>query len=105
MAEFINKRPELRPSNVERDGFNNIGKPIPAFRREAARSHAEAMGLDKATSIACVSSVASQLERDKPYEALEAACQFVDLTGAYRLLAVLLIEPKPHIIGPKGRVD
>jgi hypothetical protein len=48
------------------------------------------MGLNSARAWECVSSIANQLERDKPYEAQAAGMRFLDLTGTYRLMAVLL---------------
>jgi hypothetical protein len=48
------------------------------------------MGLNSARAWECVSSIANQLEHDKPYEAQAAGMRFLDLTGTYRLMAVLL---------------
>ncbi|MNR71840.1 hypothetical protein D3C71_25180 [compost metagenome] len=85
MAEFLNQtvEPALSPMNA-------TGKVIPATAREAAYEHCKQMGLDQARAYECVSSVAEQLERDHPYEAQAAGMRFLDLTGVYRLVAVLL---------------
>lgn len=105
MAEFINKRPDLNPTKVEDDGFGNMGKPIPSFRKEAGVTCCKEMGMtDMAKVTACVSAMSAALERDKPYEAMEAAGQFLDLTGSYRLMSVLLITPKPHLVGPAATI-
>lgn len=101
MAEFVNKRPDLVPTKVEEDGFGNMGKPIPTFRKEAGVGCCRDMGMtDMAIITACVSAMSAALERDKPYEAMSAAGQFLDLTGVYRLMAVLLVSPKPRLVGP-----
>jgi hypothetical protein len=72
-------------------GFDAMGKPIPAFRKEAAYQQAKEMGVDSADDrMSLVNSVSEHLERDHPYEAQAAAMQYLDLTGAYRLMAVLL---------------
>jgi hypothetical protein len=90
MAEHLNQpKPDMD------DGFNNMGKPIPLFRKEAALKHAKAMGLDGTEAWAVVGSVAEQLERDEPYQAQRKAMVYLDLTGAYRLMAVLLTAPEP----------
>jgi len=53
------------------------------------------MGLtDNEDAWRCVGTTAEALERDKPYEAQAAAMVYLDLTGAYRLMAVLLTAEK-----------
>lgn len=76
-------------------GFNRIGKPLDNAARALAYEHCKTMGLTSARAFACVNTVAEQLERDKPFEAMEAGRRHLDLTGTYRLLAVLLTAPKP----------
>lgn len=73
-----------------------MGKPIPAYRKEAAYQQAKEMGVVSADDrISLVNSVSEHLERDHPYEAQAAAMKYLDLTGAYRLMAVLLTgEPE-----------
>ena len=85
MAEHLNQRvdPELDP-------FNGMGKPLHEEARSQAYEHCKAMGLSSARAWECVQAVANCLERDKPYEAQAAAMKFLDLTGTYRLFAVLL---------------
>lgn len=85
MAQHINQRkePPLSP-------FNNMGKPIPVTAREEALRHCLEMGLDKAGGYECVSGMAAQLELDKPYEAQATGMRHLDLTGTYRVMAVLL---------------
>lgn len=89
MAEHMNQSPTERM-----DGFDGMGKSVPPARRQAAYETCKAMGLDdSARAWECVNGVAEQIERDKPYEAQHVAMRFVDLTGAYRLMAVLLTAP------------
>jgi len=85
MAQFMN---QVKPEN--HDGFAAMGKPIPVFRRDAALQHCRDMGLETADGMAVVSGVAEQLERDEPYKAMEVGLKYLDLTGTYRLFAVLL---------------
>lgn len=92
MAEHLGQDKTHDPSYE--DGMNNMGKPIPDFRRDAAYEHCKAMGLGSADAMAAVSETAEQLERDKPYEAQGRAMKYMDITGAYRLFAVLLIHPE-----------
>jgi hypothetical protein len=71
--------------------FNNIGKPIPESRKQAAYDCAKTMGIESADErMELVSAVAVNLERDRPYEAQQAALKHLDPTGMYRLIAVLL---------------
>jgi hypothetical protein len=80
--------------NLEKPGklspFNNMGKPLSSKARQKAYDDCKRMRLDSADAWACVGAVAEQLERDRPYAAQGAAMRYLDLTGAYRLMAVLL---------------
>ena len=71
-------------------GFNAMGKPIPNTRKQASYDLLKEFGLSTDSSLECVSNVSDLLERDKPFEAMEVARKYVDLTGAYRLTATLL---------------
>jgi len=77
-------------------GFGAMGKPVPFYRRQAAMDHARAMGVDKKMAMEVAGKMAEALERDKPYEAMQAGTQVLDLTGTYRLMAVLCTAPKPR---------
>lgn len=70
--------------------FNAMGKPIPHHRRSNAYETAKAMGLDSSQAMAVVTGMAEQLSRDKPFEAQKVGLEHLDLTGTYRLMAVLL---------------
>ncbi len=85
MAEHMNQKvdPEMTPMNM-------MGKPILMKARAEGYEHCKAMGLTPARSMECVNAVAEQLQRDKPYEAQAAGMKFLDLTGTYRLFAVML---------------
>lgn len=71
-------------------GFNAIGKPVPFFRQEAGYCLARSLGLSTEESHTLVRSMAEKLEKDKPFEAQEIAMKYVDLTGYYRIVSVLL---------------
>lgn len=80
------------------NGFDAMGKPIPAYRREEAyRTCREEFGLSSEYSWSVVTSMSQALERDNPHIALESALSYIDLTGAYRIMAVLLTAPKPRV--------
>lgn len=85
MAEHLHQR--IKP---ELDFFNQMGKPLPEAARTSAYKACKAMGLNSAKAWSCVQEVAEQLERDHPYEAQAAGMRYLDLTGTYRLFAVLL---------------
>ncbi|QSY98700.1 hypothetical protein J2J97_32145 (plasmid) [Rhizobium bangladeshense] len=70
-----------------------MGKPVPWSRRERAVEHCKEMGLTDMMQIThVIDNMAQALERDKPYEAMQAGCTWLDLTGTYRLMAVLLTD-------------
>lgn len=75
---------------AELSGFAAMGQPVPFERQQRAYEAAQSMGLKKDDAHAAVSWMAEQLRRDKPYEALHGSLKWVDLTGAYRLMATLL---------------
>lgn len=85
MAEHMNQA--IEPAM---DPFSAMGKPIPAEARQAGYDACRSMGLASPRAWECVSGTAERLERDKPYDAQGAAMKFLDLTGAYRLIATLL---------------
>ena len=70
--------------------FAAMGKPIPYSRRQAAYECAKGIGVESGDCFTLVDAMSDQLERDKPFEAQQTALKYVDLTGAYRLMAVLL---------------
>ncbi len=91
MAEHLNQEVEQ-----ELFPFNAMGKPIPFEAMAVGYEHCQEMGLSKARARECVDVVCEQLARDKPYEAQAAGMKFLDLTGVYRLFAVILTEAVKH---------
>lgn len=87
MAEFLNQK-VVAAETAGADGFNAFGKPVSMARKEAAYQHCKAMGLT-VNAMTCVSGMAEKIERDEPYAAMEVGMRYLDLTGTYRLLAVL----------------
>jgi hypothetical protein len=85
MAEFLNQAVE-----PAMDPFTAMGKPILMQARAAGYEHCKQMGLDSPRALECVNAVSEMLARDKPYEAMAAGMKFLDLTGVYRLFAVIL---------------
>jgi len=76
------------------EGMNALGHPIPTERKTAAYNTAKEMGIDTTEDReALVSSMVSHSEQDRPYDAQDAGLKFLDITGAYRLMAVLLTTP------------
>lgn len=77
------------------DGFDAMGKPVPQYRRQAGYDTCKDMGLNRAEDRwSVVNGMAEQLERDKPHEAMEIGMKYLDLTGTYRLMAVLCTSGK-----------
>lgn len=97
MAQFLNQViPHPTSKKGSGDGFDQMGKPIPSYRKEAADVALKDMGVEDAEHRwSCVMTTAQQLQRDNPHGAMEAAMVYVDLTGAYRLMATLLAAPNP----------
>ena len=73
-------------------GFDNMGKPIPNVRRDRAYHWLQDdVGLEREKAWNMVQLVSNHLERDHPHDAIDSAFKLgIDLTGAYRLLAILL---------------
>ena len=80
---------------VGEDGFAGLGKPVPFWRRHAGYEHARKMGLDKERAFSVVEGMCNAIARDEPMRALESGYRNLDVTGCYRLLAVLLSAEKP----------
>jgi len=101
MAEFLNK-PEVGtmlagfppPKLKGNSGFAAMGKPVPFYRQQAGYEHARQMGCSEDEAFAVVNAMSLPLEKDQPYDAMEAGMKYLDLTGTYRLLAVLLTAEK-----------
>ena len=86
------------PADVDSvaNGFDAMGKPIPLYRKQAAYDTCKAMGVNNpSVAWSVVNGMANALERDKPYDAMNVGGAHVDLTGVYRLMAVLLTAPRP----------
>ena len=90
-AEHLGQKKPPKINSVPNEGFNAMGKPVPIHRKLAADEHLKAMGVtDCEDRFHCIGLVSNRLERDDPYGAIHDAMKYVDLTGSYRLLAVLL---------------
>lgn len=90
-AEFTNLEP-----HADLHGMDAMGHPVPHYRRENAYQWLRAIEVPKGIAWATVAATADRLERDKPYDAMTEASRTVDLTGAYRLIAMLLTgSPAP----------
>ena len=100
MAEFIGQeKPEsLKDDYGPDEGFNAFGKPVPIYRKQAAFAHCKAMGLtDFEEMWRCIETMSIKIERDEPYDAIGAGMVYLDLTGTYRLLAVLCTARKADV--------
>lgn len=75
------------------DGFNAFGKPVSQLRRDAGYKLLQSFGLSSESAWSCTESASRHIEKDRPHEAVERLLLDVDLTGAYRLLAVLCTDP------------
>lgn len=74
-------------------GFDAMGEPIPNKRRDAAYAWARENGAERAEAFSLVERVASHLERDRPYEALQEAQKTMGATGGYVVMSYLLTGP------------
>lgn len=99
MAELINTREQQsqRASDaMTAEGMDAFGKPVPNYRRQAALQHCRDMGLtDTNKAMGMIQRACEQIERDEPYGAMEAIGAYLDLTGCYRVLAVLCTAQDP----------
>ena len=95
MAEFMNQQKPKHENLGPDAGFNMMGKTVPFYRREAGFKHCKQMGLNTEDAYSVVGMMSEQLERDEPYTAMENGMVYLDLTGTYRLMAVLLTAVKP----------
>lgn len=95
MAEFLGQKKPKKMSSPPDEGFGAMGKPIPVKRKLMADEHLKAMGIvDAEDRFTCIQMMSNKLEHDDPYGAMEDGMKYVDLTGTYRMLAVLLTGPK-----------
>ncbi len=71
-------------------GFNAFGKSVPTERQVAALDCAvEDLGVDPLLCDPVIRAAARYIELDNVHDAMLVLRNIVDLTGAYRLLAVL----------------
>jgi hypothetical protein len=83
-------------------GFNAMGKPVPENRLTAAYKTVKEIcpEFDTELAMSIVGKAKECVERDEPYRLIGATSDLnedlakLDLTGRYRLLAVLLTEPQ-----------
>lgn len=77
-------------------GFAAMGKPVPMYRRQAGHDACVEMGLNAEQAFSAVSIMSQYLERDEPWIAMEKAFKYLDATGVYRLMAILLTAERNH---------
>jgi hypothetical protein len=110
MGRFANEMPGqgmIGPDTYSKgnDGFAALGKPVPFWRQAAGYEHAKAMGLDSGPAFEVVAVFAEQIKRDAPHAAMEAGLKYLDATGVYRLLAVMLTAEKIDEAAVQKRPD
>ncbi len=75
------------------DAFDAFGKPVPTERQVAALDCAvEVMGADPDLADPIIQRAARYIESDEPLYAFTVLQNIVDLTGAYRLVAVMCTD-------------
>ena len=75
------------------DAENAFGLPVPTERQVAALDTAvEDIGVDQMLADPVIREAAQWIERDEPAKAMIVLRNIVDLTGAYRLLAVMCCD-------------
>lgn len=77
------------------DWFSALGEPVPYDRRARAAGEAREMGLELSATeeLDYIGGVAEAIQNDRPNEAIKRARELLDVTGAYRLLAALCVDP------------
>jgi hypothetical protein len=71
-----------------------FGRPVPTVRQVAALDTAvEVIGIDQMLADPVIRDAARYIEKDQPDKALSVLRNITDMTGAYRLLAVMCTEP------------
>lgn len=108
MGRFANEMPgqgRIGPDVYSKgdDGFAALGKPVPFYRQAAGYEHAKAMGLESGRAFEVVGIFADKIARDEPHAAMEAGLKYLDATGIYRLLAVMLTAEKGEGDGETDR--
>lgn len=89
-AQFCGQQPKERCAPPGQ-GFDAMGKPVSYARRDRAYKHCKDMGMtDHDHIMSTVEGMANALQRDEPYVAMSEGMRHLDLTGTYRLMAVLL---------------
>lgn len=84
----------MSPLHEQGDGFNAFGYPVPTERQVAALDTAvEQIGVSDMLADPVIREASRYVELDEPEKALLVLRNITDLTGAYRLLAVLCAEP------------
>lgn len=85
------------PVETEGDeGHAAFGKKVSFARRANADSHLKEMGLTDITArLDCIGKMAEAIERDEPMRAMNDCFKYLDVTGCYRLMAVLCTNPSP----------
>jgi hypothetical protein len=85
--------PKEQEAEMSADGFNAFGKPVPIGRQVSALDCAvEVMGVDPMLADPVIQTAARYIELDKIFEAQTVLRNIVDLTGAYRLMAVMCTD-------------
>ncbi len=79
-------------------GYDAMGEPVPAYRKQEADKHLEAMipDIDYPEKMRIVGQMSTAIEKDNPYQALKIAEEKLDYYGARRLFAALCAAPKPE---------
>ena len=88
---------DLTPPAPEPSAFDAFGRPIPMHRRtHALDTLRQITNWDTEQATEVIGLVATSIERDDPYQALQTAmAKGLDLTGSYRLLAALCTTNHP----------
>lgn len=86
--------------------YEALGNPVPYKQRARAADQARAMGLDLdgEAEAEFIDPIAKAVENDRPSEAMALARERLDLTGTYRLLAYLCVDPEAAAQSPDDGV-
>jgi len=87
----------MKPPVLEPDGFDAFGQHVPNHRRSAGLRFLQGLGIDTGRASATIAKACAAIERDDPFRAMQIIeNDGVDLTGSYRLLALLCTTETPN---------
>ena len=89
----IRQAPLGGPDVSAATGLSALGSRVPAKRASAAYKWLRSLGLSQEQAWGLSQSAADKIARDAPHGVFVHCEGLIDLTGAYRLMAILCTDP------------